>query len=114
MKVKKTLESNIPRRFAQVNNMPEGEIYSFFFECYLAYMEMFRERMKFGRILNQIISEYKDIDEFKKSTPRRIYSELLRLKLCRTGLWLFLAPPKQSTDEANVRPRAIFCTIWHI
>lgn len=64
------------RRFAELENMTGDELFEFVFECYYEYMEMFKERLKYGRDINRIMSAYRSIDAFRVSTPKELINTM--------------------------------------
>ena len=77
MEFKEIIEnSRSIRRFIQIENMDCNEFYEFFFECYCAFLETFKERLKYGREINRVLKAYRDIDAFKVGSPKELIDRM--------------------------------------
>lgn len=77
--------SQAVQRFAKIEGMDSDQLYEFFFECFCGYMDMFKERLSYGREINRIMSSYRAIDAFKVLTPRELIKRLFNS--CHVHIW---------------------------
>ena len=69
-------KSKAVNRFAQLEGMSSDELYEYVFECFCSYMDMFKERLSYGREINRVMSAYREIDAFKVLTPRELVERM--------------------------------------
>lgn len=67
-------------RFAYVQNLTHDEVYNLYFESFCSYIEMFRERLKYGRNLQKVIAAYRGIDAFRGNSAREIVEAMFKSK----------------------------------
>lgn len=87
----------------QIENMNQDRLYEFYFECFCSFTDMFKERLKYGREINRIMTAYKPIDAFRVATPTELVNRIFNSSLMHE--WFAF----RFWDEADkqVRNRAV-------
>ncbi len=68
--------SNIINRFMDAEHLRHDDLYELFFECFCSYMEVFKERLKYGRHFKQVLTSYREIPAFMESSARVITNRM--------------------------------------